>query len=107
MALLGSDAGGGLGDDLGPDQVQADLEGLAADGLAVVGATMVSLASSSAGPPGWSGPAWGSSCQCLSRRQEQDDQGDQDQARDACSVGLLVHGLQLLLDLLGEAGRDR
>lgn len=44
MALVGSDAGGGLGDDLGPDQVQADLGGLAADGLAVVGATMVSLA---------------------------------------------------------------
>ena len=67
VALVGSDAGGGLGDDLGPDQVQADLGGLAADGLAVVGATMVSLAVE-LGRAGWSGPAWGSSCQCLSRR---------------------------------------
>jgi hypothetical protein len=39
VALVGSDAGGGLGDDLGPGQVEADLGGVAAEGLAVAGGT--------------------------------------------------------------------
>jgi hypothetical protein len=37
VALVGSDVGGGLGDDLSPVQAQSDLGGLAADGLAVGG----------------------------------------------------------------------
>jgi hypothetical protein len=37
VALIRSDAGGGVGDDLSPGQVEADLGGLPAEGLAVAG----------------------------------------------------------------------
>src|SRR5215217_154110 len=37
MAFVALDAGGGLADDLGPDQLQADLGTVLADGLAVAG----------------------------------------------------------------------
>jgi hypothetical protein len=44
VALVGSDAGAGLGDDLGALEAQADCGALAADGLAVSGVRMVSVA---------------------------------------------------------------
>jgi hypothetical protein len=44
VALVGSDAGGGLGDDLGPGQAQADLGGLRLMVWPLRGARMVSLA---------------------------------------------------------------
>jgi hypothetical protein len=37
VALVGSYAGGGVGDDPGPGQIEADLGGPSAEGLAVVG----------------------------------------------------------------------